>query len=206
MAHSWIKRAEVTRRGFVKDLGKMVHVPLAAKTWLDDFCGQRSEETGAIERYRIRPRAIGGWKEIVAAWKSSKCKTEKDRIDAARELQDSEDIDKFGDIQLFEALAAENEESNARCVWHDANGQPSAEPLLDYVTATDAAAKMREYKVPAYRHPDELRHPVFCDFGESRWGISFAVHRMHSQLEAAQQAVARGTAAIEKGTAKIGWI
>jgi len=31
--------------------------------------------------------------------------------------------------------------------------------------------------VPAYRHPDPLLYPVFCDYGESRWAISFEAHK-----------------------------
>lgn len=203
MAHSWVKRAEVTRRGFVKSLKRMTELTEKlpnVKDWLDDFCERRSGTTGAAEAYRIRPGAVEGWKEIVAAWSRSKCKTEQDRIDAAHELQDSDDIEKFGDIQLFEALAAEE----AKCVWHDADGEPSEKPLLDYVAATDAAFKMREYKVPAYRHPDELRHPVFCDFGESRWNISFAVHRYRSQIDSAKSAVTRADVAVQKATQKLG--
>jgi len=202
MAHSWVKRAEVTRRGFVKSLRRMNRVPAKAKAWLDDFCERRGGQTGAVEGYRIRPGAVEGWKELVVAWSRKNCRTEEDRITAARELQASDEIEKFGDIQLFEALAAENEESDARCVWHDDNAEPSAEPLLDYVAATNAAAKMREYKVPAYRHPDELRHPVFCDFGESRWSISFAVHRAASEIEAAQKAVSRAVQLSQKATQK----
>jgi hypothetical protein len=30
------------------------------------------------------------------------------------------------------------------------------------------------FKVPLYRHPDPLLHPVFCEFGNSRWRIRFA--------------------------------
>src|SRR5690606_24122665 len=96
---------------------------------------------------------------------------ERARIAAAREVQADPEIDKFGDIQLFEALAADN----AQCVWRHSGGA-TPEPLRDYVLGHDARHKQRRFKVPAYRHPDPLRHPVFVDFGNSRWDIEYAVH------------------------------
>ncbi len=170
LAHTWIKRAEAERRQFEGDASKKDRVLAEAKNWLDGFCESRSLETGAIEAYRIRKRAVDGWEEVIKEWKSG-CKTEADRIESARSLQDDQEIDKFGDIQLFEALAADD----AICVWK-INDKPAPQPLRDYVAATDAEAKKRRFKVPAYRHPDPLLHPVFCDFGNSRWDISFAMH------------------------------
>lgn len=199
MAHSWGKRAEVNRRKFIKSLKRLEAVPQLARKWLDEFCQRRSDATGAIEHYRIRLGAVEGWKEIVAAWSRSKCKSEADRIAAARELQDSDQIDKFGDIQLFEAIAVDD----AQVVWRDREGVSAEHPLLDYAAGTNAAFKMRNYKVPAYRHPDELRHPVFCDFGESRWSIAFAAHRRATQLESAENRLQRAEAAIQKITQKL---
>jgi len=169
-AHTWIKRAEAARRAFEEDAQRMARVPSSAKAWLDEFCRERSDASSALEEYRIRRRAVEGWEQIIAAWSKADCKTEQDRIAAARALQDDPEIDKFGDIQLFEALASDD----ARYVW-EVGGRPDSRPLEDYVAATDAEAKKRRFKVPAYRHPDPLRHPVFCDFGYSRWRISFAV-------------------------------
>lgn len=171
VAHSWIKRAEAERRKFEEGASKKGRVPAEAKNWLDRFCESRSLETGSIEAYRIRKRAVDGWEEVIKKWSKPDCKTEADRIAAARSLQDDLEIDKFGDIQLFEALASDD----AICVWK-INDKPDPQPLLDYVAATDAEAKMLRFKVPAYRHPDPLLHPVFCDFGNSRWDISFAMH------------------------------
>jgi IS605 OrfB family transposase len=176
LAHTWIKRAEAERRRFDNDAKKMDNVPGQTKNWLDGFCKDRSEAAGSVNGYRIRRRAIDGWKEVVAAWSKDMCETEDDRIAAARLLQDDPEIDKFGDIQLFEALA----EDDALCVWHqdgDTAKTPDPQPLMDYVLATEAEFKRRRFKVPAYRHPDALLHPVFCDFGNSRWDIDFAVHR-----------------------------
>ncbi|MBI1913129.1 MAG: type V CRISPR-associated protein Cas12b [Deltaproteobacteria bacterium] len=171
LAHTWIKRAEAERRQFEEDSSKITRIPADARNWLDRFCESRSLETGSIEAYRIRKRAVDGWKEVIKEWSKYDCKTETDRIAAARSLQDDKEIDKFGDIQLFEALASDD----ADCVWR-VNGKTDPQSLVDYVAATDAEAKKRRFKVPAYRHPDPLLHPIFCDFGNSRWDILFAMH------------------------------
>lgn len=176
LAHTWIKRAEAERRKFEEDAQKVDQVPKAAKDWLDMFCLERSGMSGALEPYRIRRRAVDGWKEVVAAWGKSSCTSHADRIAAARALQDDPEIDKFGDIQLFEALA----EDDAVCVWHkdgDAAKAPDPQPLIDYALAAEAEFKKRHFKVPMYRHPDALLHPIFCDFGKSRWDICFDVHK-----------------------------
>jgi IS605 OrfB family transposase len=176
LAHTWIKRAEAERRRFEEDARRIAIVPESTKNWLDKFCQERSGASGAVDTYRIRRRAKDGWKEVVAAWAKDDCKTEDNRIAAARSLQDDPDIDKFGDIQLFEALA----DDDALCVWHkdgDPEEGPDPQPLIDYVLATEAEFKKRRFKVPAYRHPDALLHPIFCDFGYSRWDVGFAAHR-----------------------------
>lgn len=88
-------------------------------------------------------------------------------------LAEAENEDgKPGDIQLFEALAADD----AECVWR-LDGKADSQSLKDYVFGHDARDKMRRFKVPAFRHPDPLRHPVFGDFGNSRWAIEYAVHQ-----------------------------
>ncbi len=176
LAHTWIKRAEAERRRFEEDTQRLANVPGPVKDWLDSFCSERSGTSGALEPYRIRRRAVDGWKEVVTAWSKSSCSTSADRIAAARALQDDPEIDKFGDIQLFEALA----EDDAVCVWHkegDAAKAPDPQPLIDYALAAEAEFKKRHFKVPAYRHPDALLHPIFCDFGKSRWDICFDVHK-----------------------------
>lgn len=174
IGHSWIKRAEAERRRFEEDARRLAAVPPATAAWLDDFVQDRSGTSGAAAaggEYRIRRRAIEGWDEIVKRWKRAACKTAEDRIAAARETQADPEIDKFGDIQLFEALAADE----ALCVWKP-DSKPDPQPLKDYVLGHDAQFKQRRFKVPAYRHPDPLRHPVFGDFGNSRWDITYAVH------------------------------
>lgn len=176
LAHTWIKRAEAERSRFEEDAKRKATVSTPTRNWLDSFCSERSGTSGALEPYRIRRRAVDGWKEVVTAWSKSSCSTSADRIAAARALQDDPEIDKFGDIQLFEALA----EDDAVCVWHkdgDAAKAPDPQPLIDYALAAEAEFKKRHFKVPAYRHPDALLHPIFCDFGKSRWDICFDVHK-----------------------------
>jgi hypothetical protein len=172
MASSWVKRTEATRRRFTEDALKMEEVPADAQAWLEAFCEERSTSSGSVEGYIIRRRAVGRWKDVVQAWSAADCLTEEDRVAAARALQDIESDDKFGDIQLFEAMAAEE----AKCVWKQ-NGHPSPEVLLNYVAGVNAQADQLRFKVPAYRHPDPLLHPVFCEFGKSRWKVRFAVHQ-----------------------------
>ncbi|NDY42909.1 type V CRISPR-associated protein Cas12b [Dissulfurirhabdus thermomarina] len=197
LAHTWIKRAEAERRKFEEDAKKIDQVPKAAKDWLDRFCLERSGTTGALEPYRIRRRAVDGWKEVVAAWSKADCKTTEDRIAAARAIQDDPEIDKFGDTQLFEALA----EDDALCVWHKdgmSSQDPDPQPLLYYVAASEAEFKKRHFKVPAYRHPDPLLHPVFCDFGNSRWFIDFSIHKAAHQLDDAEKRVKAKHKEVEK--------
>ncbi|TWT44960.1 hypothetical protein RAS1_13800 [Phycisphaerae bacterium RAS1] len=175
IGHSWIKRAEAERRRFEADAQRLSQVPAATKVWLDKFVHVRSGTSGAAAaggEYRIRRRAIEGWDEIVKRWKRAACKSKEDRVSVAREVQSDPDIDKFGDIQLFEALAADD----AECVWR-LDGKADSQSLKDYVFGHDARDKMRRFKVPAFRHPDPLRHPVFGDFGNSRWAIEYAVHQ-----------------------------
>ncbi len=176
LVHTWVKRAEA-ERSLLEDAAKTMNaVPASTKAWLDVFCSEYSASFGALESYRIRRRAVDGWHKVVAAWDKSLCRTSSDRITAARALQNDPAIDKFGDIQLFEALA----EDGAVCVWHkdgDATKAPDPQPLIDYVLAAEAEFKKRQFKVPAYRHPDYLLHPIFCDFGNSRWNICFEIHK-----------------------------
>lgn len=173
IGHSWIKRAESERRRFEEDAKKLADVPTVASARLDRLVSDRSGTSGATVaggEYRIRRRAIEAWDEVLRRWKRAVCKTVVDRIAAAREVQADPEIEKFGDSQLFEALAADD----AECVWR-IDGKADAAPLRDYVLGHDARNKQQRFKVPAYRHPDPLRHPVFGDFGNSRWEVQYAV-------------------------------
>lgn len=182
VAHSWIKNAEAERRQFESDARCIESVPHGALQWLRAYCTDRAGSSGALGAYRLRRRAIDGWDKVVERWSHSDCRSVEDRVAAARQLQDDPEIDKFGDIQLFEALAADD----AMCVWKP-DGAANAQPLKEFVTATEAEAKKKRFKVPAYRHPDPLRHPVFADFGNSRWDIEYSSHRAPARLDALRQ-------------------
>ncbi|NPV60719.1 MAG: type V CRISPR-associated protein Cas12b [Actinobacteria bacterium] len=198
--HTWIKHAEADRARFDKDAEKISNVPEQVKTWLDEYCEKRGEETGASEPYRIRRRAIDGWRDIVTAWSKRVCETFDDRVAEARRLQD--ELEKFGDIQLFEALAT----TDALCVWHkdgDQEETPTPDPLIDYVTAIEAENKKRRFKVPAYRHPHPLLHPVFCDFGESRWVIDYSLHKAAKEINKVREKVKNCEEAVAKEEKKL---
>lgn len=192
--HTWIKRAEAERRRFREDARRIERVRQAARDWLDAFCEKRSADSGALTDYFIRKRAIDGWEKIVRVWDDlGSDSTRRERIEAARNVQANlENDEKFGDIQLFAGFGDEEEDEprpcladdEAACVWRDEKGCPEAGILKDYVAATQAKYNERRFKVPAYRHPDPLRHPVYVDFGNSRWGITYSV------LKAAQERVA----------------
>lgn len=187
-AHTWIKRAEASRQKFQVEAAKMKDVPPAAHEWLDRYCDERSEMSGAVEEYLIRRNALDGWKDVVKSWK--KCKDRKSRVASAREVQRNwPDSKKFGDIQLFSGFGEADSEQpvksladdDAVCVWHDEKGKADDSILPNYVAASNAEHDQRRFKVPTYRHPDPLRHPVWIDFGNSRWSIGYAA------LEAVQR-------------------
>jgi IS605 OrfB family transposase len=187
IAHTWIKRAEVKRRQFQADAAKLQDrnvIPKAAKEWLDSFCEQRSQDSFADDEYLIRRHAIDGWDKVVQAWAAlGNNATRKDRIEAARLIQSNlDDNDKFGDIQLFAGFGDDDAgeprrclaDDDARVVWQNTVGKPDPQILRAYSAATVAQHNQRRFKVPAYRHPDPLRHPVFVDYGNSRWGINWS--------------------------------
>lgn len=197
-AATWRKRAEAERRQFVEDQRKGESVPSETRKYLDQLCTDRGTASGALGEYYIRRRAVQGWKEVLNKWSRTECATTKDRIAAAREVQADDEIEKFGDIQLFEWLANDD----ALCVWKT-NGEVNTEWLLSYAAASDAANKMRRFKVPCYCHPDALAHPVFCDFGNSRWHIRFAVHDRITRLNDAQTTLVRRQAELKKANDRL---
>lgn len=85
------------------------------------------------------------------------------------------------------------------CVWKP-DGTPTAQPLKDFVAATEAEAKKKRFKVPAYRHPDPLRHPVFTDFGNSRWAIDFSAHRARQRVLKCSGALAKAERELSSAT------
>lgn len=202
--HSWIKLAEAERNKFEKDgrkMDKLKRERPAIVKWLDQFCRDRSRDTGTAEvaGYRIRKGAISDWADVVVKWSSAKCKTVDDRVTMAREVQADPENDKPGDNLLYEALAQED----AKLIWF-VGGKPDAQPLKDYVAGREAKHNQNRRLVPAYRHPDELRHPLFGEFGNSQWSIDFAVHRRTSEkLAAAHATVERRQADVTKALAAI---
>lgn len=198
IVHSWIKLAEQRRREFEKGAKKLPDLrqrAIAAAAWLEQFCEKRSTSLGATAGggYRIRKRAIEGWDEIIKVWSRPSCKNEDDRVGAARDAQADPEIDKFGDIQLFEALAADD----AMCVWKGHDGTPDTSILKDFESGTTAEHDRRRFKVPAYRHPDPIRHPIFCDFGNSRWDIQFAIHMAGKAAKNGQRKAREGNTWID---------
>jgi IS605 OrfB family transposase len=164
--HTKAKQAEAERQSFAPEQARVALVPLAARQWLDGYVEARTAASGAIDGYQLRKRALGGWSEVVSAWTG--CETSEDRITAVRELQ--ADLEKPGDMQLFEAMAADG----AACVWRSEDGKADPSILTDYVRAAVADQNAVRFKVPAYRHPDPLRSPSFIGFGNSQWSITYS--------------------------------
>ena len=164
--HTKAKQAEAERQSFAPEQSRIALVPIAAREWLDRYVEARTAASGAIDGYQLRKRALGGWAEVVSAWTG--CKTSDDRVIAVRELQ--ADLEKPGDMQLFEALAADD----ATCVWRPEDGKAEPSILTDYVRAAVADQNAVRFKVPAYRHPDPLRSPSFIGFGNSQWSIAYS--------------------------------
>lgn len=211
VAHSWIKLAEARRMQFEADSRRLDGVPEDSRRWLDEFSETRAGELGALGGYRIRRRAIDGWDKVVAAWSLKKTKTADDRAEAVKLLQDTED--KFGDARLFSDLAGDE----TCCVWQR-DGKPDVGILQDYVAAHEARANQARFKVPMFRHPHALRHPVWLDCGNSRWKIAYvwpsrrdALKKVGRRLESKQnqleQAIAglpdEGTVRFEKAMEKV---
>ncbi len=177
-AHTWIKRAESSRRKFEEDARKIDEVPAEARDWLDQYCAERSDDGGPGAGYRIRRRAIDGWEDVVRSWSRVESPSRESRRAAVKVMQGDSDKEKFGDAQLFSGRDEDDDwpslaDDGAICVWHR-DGKPDAEILKSYVAARTAEDDRGRFKVPAYRHPDALRHPVFADFGNSRWSITYS--------------------------------
>lgn len=174
--HSWCKLAEVERRAFEADAAKLgaltVEHPDAVE-FLEAFRASRGRDAGSLDGkpLLIRKRAITGWKDVVTAWGRGPCKRVDDRVAALRALQD--ELEKFGDHTLFERVAVDE----AKVVWQRPDGTPDHTILTRYVEGTVAQANQQRFKVPAYRHPDSLRAPIFGRFGNSQWKIDFAVRK-----------------------------
>jgi len=164
IAHSWAKLAEASRRQFQEAATAPSDASVSA--WVQRYALARAESSGSLGEYLIRRNALDGWKEVCQAWVNlGQEATAEKRIKAARDLQ--EEVDKFGDIQLFEALAEHPD------LW-SRDGAAKPELLTREVDRRIADNDRTRFKVPAYRHPDALLNPVFCDYGKSRWKIWYS--------------------------------
>jgi len=162
--HTKMLQQEVDRERWQRAITYLVELrrqfPAAVK-WLEEY-----EVLGAP----IGAGRIGCWDKLVRSWDSVPTGTDvvPRRQQAAKELQAEEAREKFGDINLFLALA----EDGACAVWRN-DGVAAPEILKRYVRGTDSMRRAERLKVPAYRHPDPYFHPIFCQFGVSRPGIEF---------------------------------
>jgi len=178
--HTKIKQQEIDRanRGAADEkLASMERNPKyrVAVDLLVQYCTEQTQQTGSLDEYRIRPRAIVGWKEVVSAWSKLTPQTgqraEEARRETAKTIAADQREEKFGDINLFIALATDS----YKPVWN-CNGSADPEILRIFVNGSTARYDVRRLKVDAYRHPDPLGHPVFCQYGDSRPHILF--HRL----------------------------
>ena len=178
---SWIKNQELRR--IKSEEGGQIFEKLKNENpeivqLLNDYCQERSKDSNADDAYRISKAALGGWEEVVTDWKS--CGNETERKEAAGRQQDNDKIKKFGDINLFQDLAKDE-----YCLlW------ANADLLENYAAGQQAEYDKRRFKVPAYRHPDPLKHPVYCDYGNSRPNVSFTVQDFYKQLSSCDQQIA----------------
>jgi|GEM_PF-3396845 len=156
MAHTNMKKREVERQGFDDEH----QIPPEVVSFLDAYVDQRTAESGALESYHIRKRALIGWHEVCKAWRT--CHTEDERLKALRHLQAHAE-EKWGDHRLFEDMATQE----AQVVTQD------PDHLKWYQHKQKADYDKKRFKIPMYRHPHTLQHPVFCDFGDSRFEILF---------------------------------
>jgi IS605 OrfB family transposase len=180
--HSWVKRQEAERRNAQEELAA-ASVGDVAEQLLEEFTQTRQFIIAPTEKYRIRKRAITGWRDIVTAWSARRATDVDERISIARELQ--EEVDKFGDIQLFEALARDE----YRPVWQD-----GPESLEQFVSRQALEALIERRKVPAYRAPDPCFHPIYCDYGNSRWSVEYTAQKEQSASRAISLSVFDGKA------------
>lgn len=134
----------------------------AAINKLNEFYTSRSPRLRQLEQWE---RVVRDWAKISEA---DSVTASEMRIDAAKKLQEELHDEKFGDINLFIALA---DESFKPTWWHE--GNPDASILKTFVRGEKARADAENLKVAAYRHPDPYENPVFCQFGVSRPHIAF---------------------------------
>lgn len=169
--HSWVKNAEARRSKSEKTIQEKETLfsqhPewTEGRKWLEEYLAGRIVASNALGEMRIRNNAVDGWDEIVKAWNKSADADE--RKEELRRLQD--DLDKFGDVNLFLDLAKDE----ALPIWKP-NGKAEPDLLKNFVKLQNAKHYVRHFKVPSFRHPDPINHPAFCEFGNSKPHIEYA--------------------------------
>lgn len=173
---TWVQRAEGERSDFALKQRALSTISLPAAKWLSDYTLRRTEETGALEPYVLRSTAIGNkhqWEALVRQWKATEMSDEQGRRDIVKQAQ-ADDIDEtFGDASLFRELSGQE----AWSVWHREDGAPDAAILENYVAAVEAEDNQKHFKVPCYCHPDPFEHPVFAEYGNSRWDVMLSLQK-----------------------------
>ena len=161
MNHAFIRRAERERRERLRG-GVCDGIAADVVCWLDAYRAGRGRDLG--KPIELTRRAIRGWHQLVERWVASQATTAEARRKEVMALQ-ADPLAPFGDGQLFLDLASDD----ALPVWHDEDGEPNSDILLDYVAARERA---RSRLAPALRHIDPHRSPIFVDYGVSRWHLS----------------------------------
>ncbi len=139
---------------------------------LHAYCDEYRVSSGASGEYQIQLRQITKWDQVLKRWESI-VETDPDvareaRIQAVKDVQESNEGENFGDANLFFRLADEPFAPAWRL-----NGTIDAKILDRFVRGMKARGDAERLKVAAYRHPDPYRNPVFCQFGVSRPTIRF---------------------------------
>lgn len=117
---------------------------------LEGFVGERTADTGALDRYLVGRRAVKGWPKMRERF--AECERAEERIEAIGLLQ-SEGVH-LGDRSLFEWLAE----------------RPSCwEALHAFADREDARARARTRLVATITLPDAARHPEWSVFGTNYW-------------------------------------
>lgn len=166
--HSWIKIAEANRSKSEETKKEKENIFAKhsdwkeGRKWLEEYLAERVFNSNALGEMRIRKNAVDGWDEVVKKW--NECDDADERKEAVRILQSEQE--KFGDVNLFRDLA----EDDAVSVW-----KPNGKKLLkSFVALQQAEYYVCHFKVPSFRHPDPVSHPVYCEFGNSKPTVEYA--------------------------------
>lgn len=167
-------RGAMSRAGQALDAIERDERFLPALAALDAYAAERGRSLGALHTYRILPRQTTAWADVVAAWSGitatdTTLATEL-RREVARAAQ-SRSEQKFGDIALFEELAAERYQP----LWRDADtGEVLADIIPAYAAGQSARRQAEQLKAVAYRHPNATGSPLFVRYGTAKPPIVFS--------------------------------